>query len=280
MRPLSHLQGQGCQKCYDERRGQTRLLDPEVALKNIKEAYESRGKHYDLSKAKYVNNKTKITIICPEHGEFQTKYNKIINRGDGCKKCANIQNGINKRLTTEEFIEKATKVHHGKYGYSKANYKTSTDKVTITCPIHGDYEQVATIHLSGCGCPKCNQSKLEIKFKGILDEQGIKYVEQAKFDWLGTKSLDFYLPEYNIAIECQGGQHLFEVEHFGVDEGFNKVVSRDIEKNKLCNENGIRILYYIEDINKKFTNNSIFKGIYNSNNLIIDSEVFNIQNYL
>jgi len=36
----------------------------------IKKAIEVHGNKYDYSKAKYINSKTKVTIICPEHGEF------------------------------------------------------------------------------------------------------------------------------------------------------------------------------------------------------------------
>ena len=33
-------------------------------------AKEVHGDKYDYSKVEYVNNKTKVCIICPEHGEF------------------------------------------------------------------------------------------------------------------------------------------------------------------------------------------------------------------
>jgi hypothetical protein len=36
----------------------------------IKRAKEVHGEKYDYSKVKYVDGITKVTIICPEHGEF------------------------------------------------------------------------------------------------------------------------------------------------------------------------------------------------------------------
>lgn len=65
---------------------------------------------------------------------------------------------MNKRKTTEEFIEQAKVVHKNRYKYDKVSYKTAKDKVTITCTIHGDYQQTPDSHLSGQGCPICGGS--------------------------------------------------------------------------------------------------------------------------
>lgn len=54
-----------------------------------------------------------------------------------------------KRLTTEEFVAKATKVHGGKYTYEKAVYENKLSKIVVTCPKHGDYVVSATIHMQG-----------------------------------------------------------------------------------------------------------------------------------
>ena len=60
-----------------------------------------------------------------------------------------------RKLTTEEFIEKANQVHSNLYKYNKTKYINSRTKVIITCPIHGDFEQLANAHLQGQKCPKC-----------------------------------------------------------------------------------------------------------------------------
>ena len=64
-----------------------------------------------------------------------------------------------KKLTTQEFIEKAYKVHGNKYDYSKVNYINSRSKVCIICPIHGEFFQIANEHLCGAECPKCGFEK-------------------------------------------------------------------------------------------------------------------------
>lgn len=62
-----------------------------------------------------------------------------------------------KKLTTEEFITKANLVHNYKYSYQKTNYINNLNKLIITCPIHGDFEQRATNHLQKHGCSKCEK---------------------------------------------------------------------------------------------------------------------------
>jgi hypothetical protein len=45
-----------------------------------------------------------------------------------------------KKLTKEEFIQRALLIHNNKYLYDKVNYINTQTKVIITCPIHGDFE--------------------------------------------------------------------------------------------------------------------------------------------
>ena len=56
--------------------------------------------------------------------------------------------------------------------------------------------------------------------------------------------LDFYLPDSNIYIECQGRQHFIPVSAFGGDEGFIETQKRDIVKYKKCKEHGLKPLYF------------------------------------
>ena len=100
----------------------------------VLKARETHGWKYDYSKVEYINSRTKICIICPEHGEFwQTPHSHL--RGRGCPKCK-LQNAT---LTTEEFIRRAKEMHGDKYDYSKVVYKKNNEKVCIICPEHGEF---------------------------------------------------------------------------------------------------------------------------------------------
>lgn len=72
-----------------------------------------------------------------------------------------------RKLTQEEFLAKANKIHNFKYNYDKAEYKGGNEFITITCPKHGDFQQKANTHLHGSGCVKCKNEKIKsLKNKG------------------------------------------------------------------------------------------------------------------
>lgn len=62
-----------------------------------------------------------------------------------------------KKLTQEQFIKRAKKVHKNIYDYSLVEYKNSQTKIIITCPEHGDFEQIPNVHLRGQGCKECKR---------------------------------------------------------------------------------------------------------------------------
>lgn len=121
----------------------------------IEESNIIHNHKYDYSKVSYVNNKTKVCIICPIHGEFkQTPIDHI--KGKGCNKC---KGGV--RDTTESFIEKAKKIHGDKYDYSNVEYINSHTRVNIICPKHGEFSQIPNNHLNGNGCKICRSEKMK-----------------------------------------------------------------------------------------------------------------------
>ena len=118
--------------------------------KFIEKAIAIHGDKYDYSSVNYVNAKTKIIIGCKYHGEFeQTPCNHL--SGYNCQKCAN-----NGKMTTEQYVSRATIAHKDKYDYSKVNYVNADTKIIIICKEHGEFEQIPDFHLNRkCGCPKC-----------------------------------------------------------------------------------------------------------------------------
>ena len=104
---------------------------------------------YSYSNSVYVSARTPLVVTCPTHGDwFITPDNHL--RGNGCPGC----NSSNKS-TTSAFVLKSVKIHNNKYTYEKVVYVRSNKKVTLTCPIHGDFEQTPNDHLSGKGCKLC-----------------------------------------------------------------------------------------------------------------------------
>ena len=231
--PYCHLKGNGCPACS----GCLRITE-QVFLERARNLHKGK---YDYSKMQYVDSHTEILIICPDHGEFwQRPYNHL--RSAGCPRCAGSYS-----ITQEEFIERAQEIHKNKYDYSYVKYVNYSTKVCITCPIHGDFWQTPNAHLFGAGCPACPQSQLEGEMRRFLISHNIQFEQEKGFDWLKYNRkmfLDFFLPEYNIAIECHGLQHFKSIGLFGGDEFFKLTQERDKEKKRLCEKHGIQILYF------------------------------------
>ena len=93
----------------------------------------------------------------------------------------------------------------------------------------------------------------------IFINKNINFEIYKKFKWLGRQSLDFYLPQYNIAIECQGRQHFETVNAFGGEEGFIKTQARDKRKYDLCKEQDVKLLYYTHENYDKFLGEELIK---------------------
>src|SRR6187402_260504 len=85
---------------------------------------------YDYSKAIFVNITTRLTIICPEHGEF-TQTPKSHLGGHACSKCGD---KLRKKNTLEDVINRANKVHNFKYDYSDSIYHLYNSNMNIRCP--------------------------------------------------------------------------------------------------------------------------------------------------
>ena len=275
--PKDHLRGIGCKKC-----GRIAARDKMSHSKDefIKKAIEMHGDKYDYSKVEYINIDTKVCVICPIHGEFWIRPHHHLSSitPQGCKKCAIINKANKQRLDTEKFIAKAKILHKDKYDYSKVNYIDSRLKVKIICPIHGEFEQSPNMHLIGQGCPMCNQSKMESFVEKFLIENNIEFEQQKTFDELLNKRklyIDFYLPKYNLAIECQGKQH-FGFGGWSKNEEkrkkeFEQILERDKRKYQFCKENNINLVYYFnEEYNAQAY--QMTNKIYNEKNIINNIE--------
>jgi hypothetical protein len=149
--PSSHIQGNGCKKCaiiY------TSNLQRNDNIKFIKDAKEVHGDKYDYSKVNYINSKSKIKIICKEHGEIeQIPFDHL--KGHGCPNCSRLIGSIKRTKPFDTFIKDAQEIYGNKYDYSKSNYVNVTTSIIIICKKHGEFEQSPYYHLRGGGCSKC-----------------------------------------------------------------------------------------------------------------------------
>lgn len=226
-------------------------------LEFIQRSRMIHGDKYDYSKSVYVSNRTKVIIICPEHGEFKQTPDGHM-RGQGCPICRwdKAKKSIRKvqGLTKDMFIKKARMVHGDRYDYSKVEYVNNETKVCIICPEHGEFWQTPHHHTtSKSGCPKCARHDVsEKRLLSVLKENFQNITYQYSPDFLKgvngkRQSIDIFLPDVNIGIEYQGRQHFMPITKFGGETEFQKTCERDLRKYSICKQNGISILYFTYD---------------------------------
>lgn len=208
---------------------------------------------------------------CP-HCNKESNILKLVNSHETRK--LNIGQGKRStNITNSSFIDKMT-VINSNLDLSKFNYESSNTKSTVICKKCGK-EFLSCPHnlLKGEGCPFCNSSKLSNNIVDLLDSMNIEYIQEKTFDWLvyaKNLKLDFYLPKFNLAIECQGIQHFEKVDYFGGEIEFNNIKLRDELKLKLCLSHNIPILYYT-NINKYeyFINQKLIKSTNDIENILL-----------
>lgn len=125
---------------------------------------------YIYDKVVYTVSSAKITVGCPLHGYFEVTANNHISKSNlcGCPIC-----GGTRKLSKNEFLARAIKVHGHKYNYSKIVYDGTQKHITIICPEHGEFRQTPTRHMNGRGCHKCGGTKkISIK-EAIIKAIGI-----------------------------------------------------------------------------------------------------------
>lgn len=252
--------GYACPKCRKERQNIRQSYTLTEAINKAKTI--ENCKYYDFRYVtEWLGVKHKYKFACSKHGcEFEQSFDSLLNnQANACPQCyAEHMMGIGS-LTKYEFIEKATKVHGKKFDYSKVDYVNYNTPVCIICPKHGEFLQAPGDHLSGSGCPKCRNSRLEEKIRVALENNSVVYTQEKSVRKLTGESLkqrvDFYISDVKACIECQGIQH-FAPTKFNVKmtneetvELHKKVIANDLVKYESLTNAGYDVIYFTE---KKF----------------------------
>ena len=217
-RAATHLYYSGgrCPDCRNEEKQQNFIETCSVI----------HGHKYNYSNSVFKTQHDSFSYVCPEHGEFTQSRAQSHLLGRGCGWC-----GGTKRLSTEEFITRATVIHNGFYSYDKSDYKTAKKPVTVTCPKHGDFGQEAYVHLAGSGCSKC-------VFK-VRDTK--TFIEQAKL--IHGKRYDYSTVLYSTAhtkvqINCVKHGPFFKSpsKHIHADEGCPDCTKEEAHTKRMSEE--------------------------------------------
>ena len=128
--------------------------------KFLKRGVEIHGDKYNYNLVVYKGHKVRVKIVCNRCGKtFTQTPSKHTSFKAGCKACVEVDNGIRKRLTFEEFVA-ASRIKHGnEYTYFKEAYvKNVTKTKTLHNKCQNIFFQTPKSHKRGRGCHKCFQA--------------------------------------------------------------------------------------------------------------------------
>ncbi len=155
----------GCPVCSINNRKSPKRITPEEWRRRCSDKHNGK---YTCDLSNYINQDTPIEIICPTHGAFLKKPSTHLHYS-GCPPCGYVRSSDTRTGDTAQYITRVSKIHSGKYDYSKTIYTGSKFKLIVTCPVHGDFNIVASRHLRKAGCQFCSKELMgKSRTKGRL----------------------------------------------------------------------------------------------------------------
>ena len=146
--PRTHMDGHKCPKCAVE----AITLSQEKVIEQFIVVHKNR---YDYSKVVYSGYDGLVDIICKKHGLFSQRARTHAS-GSHCPYCAGT------KRHWEDFKKECNKVHKDKYIYPDQPFDgipATKLSLSIICPEHGVFKQIAEYHYNGYGCPECGGTK-------------------------------------------------------------------------------------------------------------------------
>ena len=126
------------------------------------------------------------------------------------------------RLTTEEFISSARRVHGNRYDYALVEYSVTRVPVKIICREHGEFEQKPNKHLIGHGCKTCGRLAAD-KAKRSNTEQFIAKAKRVHGDKYDYSLVSYETGELPVKIVCPAhGEFEQKPHHHLADHGCRK----------------------------------------------------------
>lgn len=175
---------------------------------------ERYGDKFDYSLVNYINQNTKVNILCPVHYLFScTPVSHLKSSSYGCPDCVI----INSRQTKEKFIIRCRDRYGNRYDYSEVDYVDTITEVTIICMVHGSFTQTPHSHLSGIkkthhACPECIENTRRMKRHDFIRKSKARYGD--RFDYHLLKDINITNP---VTLICKLHDHSFtttQVYHF------------------------------------------------------------------
>lgn len=224
----------------------------------LKKAYKRFGKIFDYSKLEYINCKTDVCIICPEHGEFHTTPEEHLKLKYGCPECSRKSKEVT--MSFEEFVTLSNNKYDNKFKYSCNNWIGLTkSKLILTCPKHGESQIDARTHLldsTKYGCPKCSAEMRYITKRDSYDECLIQFKEKYgnKYIYPDSNKTIYINKQSKIKIICPvHGEFVKSAQKHLSGQGCHKCRVQEIIENDLLPGSYCEQIFidkpYLKDLN-------------------------------
>lgn len=241
--------GRACPKCRYVRMAAKRRITQADFQEKIK-----RVNANILVIGKYRGVHTTVKCKCSVHDvEWSAYPSNLLNRSSTCPQCAKESMREKSLLSNDEFINRLSSINSK--SIPQEPYDGFWIPIKCICSDHGlaYYITPRDLFRRRTHCEKCmdrNLSSGEYRIATYLDQIGVEYFKQHIFDdcaYINNLRFDFYIPEYNLAIEYDGEQHYRPVFPINGDEEAMKknywaCKMRDEIKTAYCHDNNIRLL--------------------------------------
>lgn len=246
-----------CMQCArDEARKQhtpvtnrKRLCVDTASFKRL--ATEVHGGKYDYTHSVFTTAHAKLTILCPEHGEFAMSPTNHL-QGKGCRKCASVSTAAKQIKTLERFIEQSVAVWGaGAFDYSRVEYAGAKRPVVLRCIEHDNvFEQTPESHLmKNSGCSRCarKKSRPQAAIADYIRSFGFEVVENVtRPNVLGRFEADIWVPALRLAVEHHG-LYYHRVDTSAADGKQARMRDRHRAKWEAAQKNGVRLVQVFGD---------------------------------
>ena len=226
----SRVKGAGCPYCSGRKAGYgNSLLDNDKGKVCRDWNYEKnlRGPECYLP-----YSGSKVMWICKKGHEWKAKISDRT-RGNGCPYCSNKKVGYGNSLADNDKDGICKEWNHEKNFKSPNEYAPiSNKKVWWICNRGHEWKALISSRTGSnkSHCPTCNESKGEKQISKYLENKGIKFEKQKKFQSLGRLRYDFFIPRLSLLIEYDGQQHFDPKNYFNQKSSFEKARIRDRKK--------------------------------------------------
>ena len=180
----------------------------------IEKSQQIHGDKYDYSKVIYKNSGTKVTIVCPIHGEFNKTPDKHANSNEGCQKCGKLRRVSQDALfkTLQDVVTECNQIHNNLYTYVSIDETTllhgvaitTNTKLNIKC-FKCDCLFTTTINkhiYQQTGCPKCKRIEGGLPRRKTTT-QFTKEAKQIHGDTFDYSLVDYVLAHTHVDIICK-----------------------------------------------------------------------------